>query len=270
MNSWKYKENEMIKLIASDIDGTLLQHGAKSFEPELFDVIRKLKEKGIIFVAASGRHYENIVSLFEEVKDEILYVADNGSMYTVNGELHIPEVHSRELVEELLEVVRDDEQCEIAFSCAGSLYVESDNQAYIDEMKEELDVIVTEDFLALNKDVINVSLCGVNGTDKIAEKYERLFGEKAHVVTSGSWWMDIMPFGVNKGSALQHLIEDLGIKPEECVAFGDQWNDAEMLKLVGQSYAMNIAPQEIQEFCTHTTDNVLKELKKILHQMESE
>ncbi len=257
----------MIKLIASDIDGTLLQDGAKSFEPELFDVIRKLKEKGIVFVAASGRPYQNIVSLFEEVKDEILYIADNGSMYTVDGEIHVPNVHSKELLGELLEVVRDDEQCELAFSCPDGLYVDSKNEAYVNELKSELNVIEVEDLLTLDKEVINVSICGLNGTEKIAEKFETLFREKAHVVTSGSWWMDIMPFGVTKGSALQHVIDDLGIRPEECMAFGDQWNDVEMLKLVGQSYAMNVAPKEIKDFCTHSTDNVVKELKKFLQEL---
>ena len=47
----------MIKLIASDIDGTLLPEGTAQINPEIFQVIRKLKEKEILFAAASGRHY---------------------------------------------------------------------------------------------------------------------------------------------------------------------------------------------------------------------
>ena len=45
----------MIKLIASDVDGTLLPEGTADLNPELYDVILKLKEKGIVFAAASGR-----------------------------------------------------------------------------------------------------------------------------------------------------------------------------------------------------------------------
>ena len=57
----------MIKLVASDIDGTLLPEGTDKINPEIFEVILKLKEKGILFAAASGRHYCSISRLFEPV-----------------------------------------------------------------------------------------------------------------------------------------------------------------------------------------------------------
>ena len=47
----------MIKLVASDLDGTLLLNGAQSLPEELFPLIKELKELGILFVAASGRQY---------------------------------------------------------------------------------------------------------------------------------------------------------------------------------------------------------------------
>ena len=62
----------MIKYVASDLDGTLLRNGAQSLDAEVFDLIRRLKEKGIHFIAASGRQYDNLYRLFEPVQDEIL------------------------------------------------------------------------------------------------------------------------------------------------------------------------------------------------------
>ena len=47
----------MIKLIASDLDGTLLKNGAQELPPDIFPIIRELRQKGIRFVAASGRQY---------------------------------------------------------------------------------------------------------------------------------------------------------------------------------------------------------------------
>ena len=70
----------MIQYIASDVDGTLLHGHATTLNPELFDIIRQLKERGIHFIAASGRQYENLRHLFAPVKDDISYVAENGSM----------------------------------------------------------------------------------------------------------------------------------------------------------------------------------------------
>ena len=50
----------MIKLVASDVDGTLVPDGTFEIDPEIYDVIKKLKEKGITFVAASGRQYASL------------------------------------------------------------------------------------------------------------------------------------------------------------------------------------------------------------------
>ena len=64
----------MIKLIASDIDGTLLPEGTHRLNPEIFQVIQKLKEKGVLFAAASGRHYISMSRLFEPVKNDIIFI----------------------------------------------------------------------------------------------------------------------------------------------------------------------------------------------------
>lgn len=57
----------MIKLVASDIDGTLVPEGTTSINPEFYEIIRKLKEKGILFVGASGRQYSSMRALLDPV-----------------------------------------------------------------------------------------------------------------------------------------------------------------------------------------------------------
>ena len=69
----------MIKLIVSDIDGTLTKDGGNKLNPELFSVIMKLKEKGIHFAAVSGRQAASLETLFEPIRDQIFYVGDNGA-----------------------------------------------------------------------------------------------------------------------------------------------------------------------------------------------
>ena len=76
----------MVKLIASDLDGTLLQNGARDVNPIVFDQIRTLKEHGILFAAASGRQYLNLRRLFTPVQDDIAYIAENGSLCIYNEE----------------------------------------------------------------------------------------------------------------------------------------------------------------------------------------
>ena len=70
----------MIKLIASDLDGTLLHNGAQELSPYTIDVIRRITQKGIHFIAASGRQSDNERRLFAGIEDEISYIAENGSL----------------------------------------------------------------------------------------------------------------------------------------------------------------------------------------------
>ena len=86
-------EIRMIKLIASDLDGTLLQNGAQELTPRAIDLVRKLTEKGIYFVAASGRQYAN-----EPVRPgpgrHLIYRGERICLYP-QGESHLPRDHRR-------------------------------------------------------------------------------------------------------------------------------------------------------------------------------
>ena len=77
----------MIKLIASDLDGTLLKEGSMDINPEIYDIIRKLKAKGIVFAAVSGREYDSIERVFAPVKDDIYFIAGNGGIISYQGEI---------------------------------------------------------------------------------------------------------------------------------------------------------------------------------------
>ena len=93
---------------------------------------------------------------------------------------------------------------------------------------------------------------------------QEMFSPDVKVVTSGNIWIDFIAPGTNKGTALSGLIRLLGVKPEECVAFGDQYNDVEMLELVGTSYAMSNAAPGISIHADYVTDSVEDVLEDIL------
>lgn len=61
----------MVRLIASDIDGTLLPYGAAALDPALFGLIRRLRDRGVLFCPASGRQYHSLRRLFAPVADAV-------------------------------------------------------------------------------------------------------------------------------------------------------------------------------------------------------
>ena len=69
----------MIRLIASDIDGTLLPYGEQAISEEVFQEIRRLERRGILFCPASGRQYTSVRKLFAPVADKLPCVCENGA-----------------------------------------------------------------------------------------------------------------------------------------------------------------------------------------------
>ena len=70
----------MIKLIVSDVDGTLVKDGTLEINPEYMDVIKKLRKKGVYFAVCSGRQYSSESQLFAPIKDQIFFVSDGGTL----------------------------------------------------------------------------------------------------------------------------------------------------------------------------------------------
>ena len=95
----------MIKLIASDIDGTLVKDGEHELNPEFFDVILKLREKGIQFAAASGRQWASIETIFEPIKEKVFYLADNGAYVGCHGRNLFLNTIERETALEMVEEI---------------------------------------------------------------------------------------------------------------------------------------------------------------------
>ena len=80
----------MIKLIATDIDGTLLKDGTLMLDPEYMTVIEKLIAKGIRFVACSGRQFISERKLFAPIRDKLLYITDGGTVVRTPKEILLP------------------------------------------------------------------------------------------------------------------------------------------------------------------------------------
>ena len=73
----------MIKLVASDLDGTILRNGAQSVDASTIEVIDKLLSAGVLFAPASGRQIVSLKRLFEPVSDRLVYISENMNSPTV-------------------------------------------------------------------------------------------------------------------------------------------------------------------------------------------
>lgn len=70
----------MLKLIASDVDGTLLQNGASAISEQLFSCINRLSDRGALFAVCSGRAYHDLRTMFAPVSDHVIFVSHDGAL----------------------------------------------------------------------------------------------------------------------------------------------------------------------------------------------
>ena len=263
----------MIKLIVTDIDGTLLPEGTHTLEPDYFDVIRRLRDKGMQFAAASGRHWKSIDQLFGPVREKIFYVADNGAYLGTCSRSLIVHTLPKETAVDIIREVRQMEDVEIAVSCANWTYMETSGTECWKWLEEgyRYDLRLIDDLTQVDEGegILKLPLDCTRKVDAIAADFRKKYGDKAKMAVSGEKWLDIVPVGVNKATAVRELQESLGISPEETIAFGDQLNDLEMLERAYYSFAVGNAREEVKQAArfqadTNERNGVLKILKTLL------
>ncbi|WP_349947035.1 HAD family hydrolase [Lacrimispora sp. BS-2] len=258
----------MIKLIASDIDGTLVPDGGNELNPELYDVILKLRAKGIQFAAASGRQWLSIESIFEPIKEKVFYLSDNGAYVGLHGRrLYINPIE-RKTVMDMVQDVRKMEGLDVLICGPDVIYTETDNQEFLDWMVNgyRFHVKQVEDLTKVESEFIKVSVYRKTNVEAHTRTLREKYGDRLKMTLAGDMWLDCMRPGINKGQAVKLLQDSLGIKPEETMAFGDQLNDIEMLKQAYYSFAVGNAREEVKAVArfrtdTNVNDGVLKILK---------
>lgn len=272
----------MIKLICSDIDGTLVPDGTDKINPEIFKVIRELKRQGTQFVAASGRQYESLRQLFLPVVDEIIFAADGGNVIMEKGELISVTKMEPADAKELLEEVEKIPRTTLMLGAPRTSYIQADQPELIEWMDKgyHFNLTVVENIReGLKNDIVKISLYdSTSHVEEIAEQYisDKWFHhERIKAAYAGTMWLDFVSRKGGKGGAIQYIQNRLFATPEETMAFGDNQNDLEMLAFAKHSFAVGNARQEVKDAAkyvadTNVNDGVLKELKKYLEKRKLE
>lgn len=255
----------MIRYVASDLDGTLLKKDAQSLDPEIFDLILKLKARGIRFIAASGRTYENVYRLFGPVQDDISYITENGSMCVHNHQVIARGVIGRELGLRIIRAARQFPQFHCMLSCESTAYTDSADERFIHHLRDvvKYKLKVVPDLCEVDEPFLKIAFLNFDGTDISEHFFKEKFSSEIKIVTSGNLWVDFIAPGANKGSGLAALTKHLGIPLKDGIAFGDHFNDIELLEAAGIGYAMDDCAPGVEKYAdcqTVSVESVLRTL----------
>jgi len=244
----------MIQYIATDMDGTLLD-SQKRLPEEFESVVHALKQRGVRFIIASGRQTATLRRDLGDLSWDLILFAENGTVVTEGSERLFVSPMEKADVRRVLEKTRGMEGVHIVLCRPDVAVIEEGAPEEFTrnvEMYYESSQIVPDLLAACDEfdDVCKIAF--YDEGDAEHHEYPLLkewFEESLSVLLSGYSWVDLMRPGVHKGSAMKKFQELKGVRPEECMAFGDYLNDKEMLEAVGESYAMANGLPEIKAVC---------------------
>lgn len=270
----------MIKLIASDMDGTLLNDDHIISEENL-KAIRKAQEMGRHFTIVTGRDYAAVKSYLEECDLKCECILNNGAEYRdVKGNV-IESVHmNKNSVKIVIDMLNEAGLCIQLMTNKGTYITnkESDKKAIIDRFKlfnpkmteEEVIEFVEEfgkqrgikeidnvyDILESDIDILKIVTFD-NDEKLIADLKENLRENTSDLAIASTFSNDIeiSDIKAQKGLILAKTIKKMGIDKSEVIVLGDSFNDYSMFTEFENSYAMENAIPEIKEIAKYITDN---------------
>ena len=254
----------MVKFIACDLDGTLLLNGAQSVDESAIQYIDRLVESGVIFAPASGRQITSLKRLFEPISNKLAYIAENGALVEYRGETIGKTPMDRKLALEIIEDVIAQPNCEVLVSGEHTAYIKPKSEEYHYRMTKVVNYHTTlvDKFTDIDEDILKIAVCDMSGIKNSKDHFINKWSDRASVLVSGELYLDFMDSAVNKGRGIEQIQKYFGLKPEECMAFGDNYNDIAMLDKVYYSYVMEKAASDVKKhgrFVTGWVEGTLRE-----------
>ena len=239
----------MIKLIACDLDGTLLPP-TKIMPEETFGLIEKFSAQGGVFAPASGRQLPNLKKLFAPVLDKIAIIAENGGIVYYRGEIIFTDPTPADGVLRALKIIRGVDGLYPVLSCADCAYYEDGFPRFVETLKRSYSSerkVENLDEIAKSETAFKISVWDSVPAAQHGGIILPPLIKGLRTMISGYDWVDVSREGANKGNALNALMKHLGVNKEECAAFGDHMNDYEMLAASGHPYVTANAYPPLKE-----------------------
>jgi len=253
----------MYKAVISDLDGTLLSRGhhVTKFTK---NVIKKIIKNGIKFYIASGRSYDQIGYVTEQLEVKIPIIAANGArIFDADGNM----IYEKGLSSKAAKAILGLDYENIA---EGShLNIFSGNDWIIRDVKVDFKELPKNELEKL--DILKIFYIGNHEQLTNLEKAILKITDDVNVIFVSDYCMEIMAKGANKGAAAKFLLEREGLELKDAVAFGDGENDFEMLTMVGKGYAMGnsidrlrkLLPKDFEYVGANTEDGEAVKLQEL-------
>ena len=258
----------MYRLIAVDLDGTLLNSYGEVTDYSK-KIIKKLIENGIKFIIASGRPIDSIKTIAKEIGSDEYFIAGNGAIiYDIKKDKVIYEKYLSK--SKVLEIIKICEKNSISYNVytdktilatglkynvlyyykenlkkeedkKTNIHIVNDMYEHVKNLKEDkfLKITICEDNESIFNSIMK-KIKNINGIDvlDVSHMSRKVINQGTEEVSIEYYYTEISLSNVDKWTAIEYLIEKLGIKKEEVIAIGDNMNDKKMIENAGLGIVM--------------------------------
>ena len=275
----------MYKLVAVDLDGTMLnQYGIVTQNTK--DTIKRVIEKGIDVIIASGRPIDSIKTIAKEIGSEKYFIAGNGALiYDIPKEQII---YDKQLSKQkVLEIMKICEENSISYNLYTKetilakalkynvLYYQKENlkkqeneqtkisinknlYEYVEKNEENkyLKITICDE----NKSIFQSIIKKLRKVDEIevldvSHMSRKTIKQGTEEINIEYYYTEITSKNVDKWEAIKYLSQKLGINPEEIIAIGDNINDKKMIEEAGMGIAMGGSTPVITQIADYITES---------------
>ncbi len=257
----KYQPNHvhgdrMIKLIITDLDGTFL-NSQGDYDRELFANVRLLMaEKKVQFAACTGKQCERVEEIFGEFSRDMWIVGDSATRIKHKGEYVFQSLICNELGRRIIHRLQELNPHHVIIACTpeGAVISTHIPSRLKDKIRGSYTHLTQVDCLdTLRSDFVKITVYDEEGNCPQTRLGLVPFEREAYIVVSEASWIDIADYGVHKGTTVQKLQQMLQVGPHETMAFGDGYNDIELLAEAEYSFAMRNAFEETKAVANYIT-----------------
>ncbi len=235
------------RLAAIDLDGTLLGPD-KTISPENIAAVDRLHQSGVTVIIASGRRHQNSVRFQRQLRLSGPIIACQGGLIRDGESGNVIEAHflpqsvTRQIIGEA-----EKRDIQVIYYHLDHLYVAERNNQWVHlyeaRVGERAEILPNLEQLDGRRALKLVWYGDPEILNKIRPEMSAHYGEKVDILSTERENLEFMPRGINKATALAKVAAELGVRPDQVLAFGDGENDVQMLAWAGMGVAMSHGSQ---------------------------
>ena len=249
----------MIKLVATDIDGTILKSDF-TFNQEVIECIKKLSNMGVKVVLISGRMNESTIPIYNQLGLDTPIGSYQGGLIKLGDKVLYEKSLDNKIARDVINWAKE-QKIHVNLYMNDVLYAEVDDDIIRRYTNERNVRFVCKNFDEVELNNVNkLLLIDFENHDKITFAKDYLVSKypHLHICKSMDAFCEVCNGEASKGDAVKFLINYYGLSKDEVLTIGDHNNDIPLLLAGGTKVAMGNGTPEIKKVADYVTDGVLE------------